>query len=177
MIRLPHRRGTLCGYPIVWFDNEFGRALRLIIRRTIARYGRQRRRYLDAAVEPLRRILLRARAQFLGAEHHQKWNDEPFQKAVRHHSVNADRVASSDPDGNRTRVSGVKGRCPRPLDDGASSTTGRAARLYSGLPAPTSRGPVQRELRRSSWTSVLPVSGTGCPGRTRQLLPLLITLV
>ena len=25
----------------------------------------------------------------------------------------------SDPDGTRTRVTGVKGRCPRPLDDGA----------------------------------------------------------
>jgi hypothetical protein len=25
----------------------------------------------------------------------------------------------SDPDGTRTRVAGVKGRCPRPLDDGA----------------------------------------------------------
>ncbi len=24
-----------------------------------------------------------------------------------------------DPDGNRTRVAGVKGRCPKPLDDGA----------------------------------------------------------
>src|SRR5262245_55047477 len=24
-----------------------------------------------------------------------------------------------DPDGTRTRVTGVKGRCPRPLDDGA----------------------------------------------------------
>ena len=27
----------------------------------------------------------------------------------------------SDPDGSRTRVTAVKGRCPRPLDDGASS--------------------------------------------------------
>ncbi len=27
----------------------------------------------------------------------------------------------NDPDGNRTRVTGVKGRCPRPLDDGAPS--------------------------------------------------------
>ncbi len=26
-----------------------------------------------------------------------------------------------DPDGTRTRVTGVKGRCPRPLDDGASA--------------------------------------------------------
>ena len=25
----------------------------------------------------------------------------------------------SDPDGSRTRVTAVKGRCPRPLDDGA----------------------------------------------------------
>lgn len=25
----------------------------------------------------------------------------------------------SDPDGIRTRVAGVKGQCPRPLDDGA----------------------------------------------------------
>jgi hypothetical protein len=28
-------------------------------------------------------------------------------------------VATSDPDGIRTRVAGVKGQCPRPLDDGA----------------------------------------------------------
>src|SRR5690349_10903815 len=27
----------------------------------------------------------------------------------------------SDPNGTRTRVTGVKGRCPRPLDDGASA--------------------------------------------------------
>ncbi len=27
----------------------------------------------------------------------------------------------NDPDGNRTRVTAVKGRCPRPLDDGALS--------------------------------------------------------
>ena len=27
---------------------------------------------------------------------------------------------TSDPDGTRTRVTGVKGRCPRPLDDGAT---------------------------------------------------------
>ena len=27
----------------------------------------------------------------------------------------------SDPDGTRTRVTGVKGRCPRPLDDGAET--------------------------------------------------------
>jgi hypothetical protein len=26
----------------------------------------------------------------------------------------------SDPNGTRTRVAGVKGRCPRPLDDGAA---------------------------------------------------------
>jgi hypothetical protein len=25
----------------------------------------------------------------------------------------------NDPDGSRTRVTAVKGRCPRPLDDGA----------------------------------------------------------
>ena len=30
-------------------------------------------------------------------------------------------LSLSDPDGNRTRVTGVKGRCPRPLDDGASA--------------------------------------------------------
>ena len=28
----------------------------------------------------------------------------------------------NDPDGTRTRVTGVKGRCPRPLDDGAKPT-------------------------------------------------------
>ncbi len=29
-----------------------------------------------------------------------------------------------DPNGTRTRVTGVKGRCPRPLDDGAGGSTG-----------------------------------------------------
>jgi hypothetical protein len=29
------------------------------------------------------------------------------------------RKANNDPDGTRTRVTGVKGQCPRPLDDGA----------------------------------------------------------
>jgi len=33
--------------------------------------------------------------------------------------VNVEKV--SDPNGTRTRVTGVKGRCPRPLDDGASA--------------------------------------------------------
>ncbi len=28
-------------------------------------------------------------------------------------------IEPSDPDGSRTRVTAVKGRCPRPLDDGA----------------------------------------------------------
>lgn len=30
------------------------------------------------------------------------------------------RLRKTDPDGTRTRVTGVKGRCPRPLDDGAA---------------------------------------------------------
>ena len=33
----------------------------------------------------------------------------------------------SDPNGNRTRVTGVKGRCPRPLDDGASFFAGNCS--------------------------------------------------
>jgi hypothetical protein len=37
-------------------------------------------------------------------------------------------LKESDPNGTRTRVTGVKGRCPRPLDDGAS-----AQRQQSGL--------------------------------------------
>jgi hypothetical protein len=31
---------------------------------------------------------------------------------------------ATDPDGIRTRVVGVKSRCPRPLDDGAAFCTG-----------------------------------------------------
>ena len=30
------------------------------------------------------------------------------------------RNARNDPNGTRTRVAGVKGRCPRPLDEGAA---------------------------------------------------------
>ncbi len=29
------------------------------------------------------------------------------------------KIASGDPNGSRTRVAGMKARCPRPLDDGA----------------------------------------------------------
>ena len=32
----------------------------------------------------------------------------------------------SDPDGSRTRVTAVKGQCPRPLDDGAAMSAGYA---------------------------------------------------
>ena len=31
-----------------------------------------------------------------------------------------------DPDGSRTRVTAVKGQCPRPLDDGAAMSAGYA---------------------------------------------------
>src|SRR3954469_3693086 len=40
---------------------------------------------------------------------------------------------NSDPNGTRTRVTAVKGRCPRPLDDGASGTM-----RYSGVEPKTS---------------------------------------
>jgi hypothetical protein len=40
----------------------------------------------------------------------------------------------SDPDGIRTRVAGVKGQCPRPLDDGAKTC------LYSRWGEEASRG-------------------------------------
>ena len=43
-------------------------------------------------------------------------------------------IAHSDPDGIRTRVAGVKGQCPRPLDDGAED------RLYSFWRACPSQG-------------------------------------
>lgn len=41
---------------------------------------------------------------------------------------------SSDPDGTRTRVPAVKGRCPRPLDDGASGQTSKTAGAASSKP-------------------------------------------
>ncbi len=54
---------------------------------------------------------------------------------------------SSDPYGTRTRVAGVKGRCPRPLDEGAAQMPGahthyncrgnasRALKKYRYVPA------------------------------------------
>jgi hypothetical protein len=39
-------------------------------------------------------------------------------------TISVDRMPlakENDPNGTRTRVTGVKGRCPRPLDDGASA--------------------------------------------------------
>lgn len=40
----------------------------------------------------------------------------------------------SDPDGTRTRVPAVKGRCPRPLDDGASGLALETAEAASSKP-------------------------------------------
>ena len=37
----------------------------------------------------------------------------------------------NDPNGSRTRVAAVKGRCPRPLDDGVIKTNSFGALLYS----------------------------------------------
>src|SRR5438105_595704 len=45
-----------------------------------------------------------------------------------------------DPNGTRTRVFAVKGRRPRPLDDGAASRSG----------SPVRRGPAQRQATRGS---------------------------
>ncbi len=40
----------------------------------------------------------------------------------------------SDPDGTRTRVPAVKGRCPRPLDDGASGLKLETAEAATSKP-------------------------------------------
>jgi hypothetical protein len=40
----------------------------------------------------------------------------------------------SDPDGTRTRVPAVKGRCPRPLDDGASGLELETAEAATSKP-------------------------------------------
>ncbi len=45
------------------------------------------------------------------------------------------RHSTSDPDGTRTRVTGVKGRCPRPLDDGAGAEQASANRKWSATVA------------------------------------------
>src|SRR5690606_11838034 len=62
--------------------------------------------------------------------------------------------ARCDPDGIRTRVGGVKGHCPRPLDDGVrSAARGRDPGFYSNAPAPasasatTTRALPQKRLR------------------------------
>jgi hypothetical protein len=47
--------------------------------------------------------------------------DGKFNDKNRHRSTDQWRCSYGDPNGNRTRVSALKGPCPRPLDDGADS--------------------------------------------------------
>ena len=62
----------------------------------------------------------------------------------------------SDPNGNRTRVTGVKGRCPRPLDDGASAYNYLTNRRNSTLEiiarrsCLSARGRILREIVEAS---------------------------
>jgi hypothetical protein len=42
-------------------------------------------------------------------------------------------MQKSDPDGTRTRVTAVKGRCPRPLDDGANRHADKTIAKHASL--------------------------------------------
>ena len=52
---------------------------------------------------------------------------------------------NGDPYGTRTRVTAVKGRCPRPLDEGVA-----AGMIYPHRPPPSSLLPAKRPSRRSA---------------------------
>jgi hypothetical protein len=45
------------------------------------------------------------------------WFSKAFWRKL--HKIESWTASGNDPDGIRTRVAGVKGQCPRPLDDGA----------------------------------------------------------
>ena len=63
-------------------------------------------------------------------------------------SPGASRLAAGVPNGSRTRVAALKGRSPRPLDDGdVASGPGNIARTRSGAQSPHEKRPSARELQ------------------------------
>lgn len=60
----------------------------------------------------------------------------------------------NDPNGTRTRVTAVKGRCPRPLDDGAAVTKGVLAAMQQWAETANSRKRFNRkEFRYVRYTN------------------------
>src|SRR5262249_24388723 len=84
------------------------------------------------------------------------------------------RSARIDPDGIRTRVSNVKGWCPRPLDDGAMPNVNgmRILRGTAGKRQALTAGPGRRAARRHKPTatrgSASPRRGTSPAPRPRR---------
>jgi hypothetical protein len=89
-------------------------------------------------------------------------------------------VASSAPNGIRTRAAALKGRCPRPLDDGGSTIAAFArGACRRGPPQHRGRKPVPAKRpsdrrRKADLGSLFPAHGSATPGRKARFPPLLL---
>ncbi len=85
----------------------------------------------------------------------QRSGSKPAEGRVSDSAVIKDMIREkSDPDGTRTRVPAVKGRCPRPLDDGASGLA---------LEEPQRRPQVNRKINARSQRGQGPAAATSTP--------------
>src|SRR5215472_11136687 len=79
-------------------------------------------------------------------------------------------AASGAPNGIRTRAAALKGRCPRPLDDGGSTTLAAGTRGARRRGPPQHRGRTTLAAKRPTHASILDGRGrqaTACrPRRT-----------